>query len=42
MFEDAEIDGFFMRLYTPGYCVFGLNIDPTDQVRLDKSLDNCR
>ena len=35
MFENAKINGFFVRLYTPGDGVVSLNIDPANQVRLD-------
>ena len=30
--EDAEIDGFLVWPYAPGYCMLGFDIDPTDKI----------
>ena len=32
MLEDAEIDGFLVWPYAPGYCMLGFDIDPTDKI----------
>lgn len=34
MLKDAEVEGFFMRLNTPGDGMIGFDIDPADQVGL--------
>jgi len=37
MFEDTKVYSFLMtmRLYAPGNCMLGLDIDPTDEIGLD-------
>jgi len=35
MLEDAEIQGFLMRLDAPGDSMVGFDIYPADQIRLD-------